>query len=131
MLLHLLLNRARACVRFTRSEMVKMAKEHSRKNQAANRSNRLGEQVNDGGGAQDKADGGQSDGDFSPAIRMFGGTFQPRSPLYLKRSTSIEVLLKTKLHITPNAYASPSTYTSPRLTRMMNNCSTTTMLMMR
>ena len=33
----------------------------------------------------------------------FSGTFQVRSPLYLKRSTSIARLLKVKLQITPNA----------------------------
>ena len=38
-----------------------------------------------------------------PAMVMFGGTFQPRSPLYLKRSTSMARLLKVKLQITPKA----------------------------
>ena len=42
-----------------------------------------------------------------PAMVIFGGTFQPRSPLYLKRSTSMDKLLNVKLQITPNAYASP------------------------
>jgi len=33
----------------------------------------------------------------------------------LKRSTTIDNALKTKLHTTPNAYASPSVYTLPPL----------------
>ncbi len=47
-------------------------------------------------------------------ICILSGTFQPRSPLYFHRSTSIARLLKVKLQITPNAYASPSMITSPR-----------------
>src|ERR1700704_252284 len=66
-----------------------------------------------------------------PAMVTFGGTFQPRSPLYLKRRTSMDKLLKVKLQITPNAYASPRTYTSPRLARMVRICNPTTRLMMR
>ena len=38
-----------------------------------------------------------------PAMVKLGGTFQPRSPLYLKRSTSMDRLLKVKLQITPKA----------------------------
>src|ERR1700722_13351821 len=38
-----------------------------------------------------------------PAMVMLGGTFHPRTPLYLKRSTSMERLLKVKLQITPKA----------------------------
>jgi hypothetical protein len=37
-----------------------------------------------------------------PILRL-SGTFQPRSPLYLKRSTSMEEVLKTKLQMTPKA----------------------------
>ncbi len=36
-------------------------------------------------------------------MRRFGGTFQPRSPLYFQRSTSMARLLKVKLQITPKA----------------------------
>src|SRR6266850_3184047 len=38
-----------------------------------------------------------------PRMVILGGTFQPLSPLYLKRRTSMERLLKVKLQITPKA----------------------------
>jgi len=39
----------------------------------------------------------------TPRTLIFGGTFQPRSPLYFQRKTSMERLLKVKLQITPKA----------------------------
>ena len=56
-------------------------------------------------------------------ILIFGGTFQPRSPWYFQRSTSMARLLKVKLQITPNAYASPRVMTFPRLAMIVNICS--------
>src|ERR1017187_1798142 len=53
-------------------------------------------------------------------MRMFGGTFQPRSPWYFHRKTSIARLLKVKDQITPKAYASPSMMTLPRVTIIVN-----------
>jgi len=64
-------------------------------------------------------------------MRRLTGTFQPRSPLYFQRSTSMASELKVKLQITPKAYASPSIMTLPRLTTIVNNCSPATKLMMR
>ena len=42
-------------------------------------------------------------------MRMLGGTFQPRSPWYFQRNTSMARLLNVNDQITPKAYASPST----------------------
>ena len=64
-------------------------------------------------------------------MRRFGGTFHPRSPLYFHRSTSIARLLKVKLQITPNAYASPSAITLPRLAMMVKSCIPATRFTMR
>ena len=36
-------------------------------------------------------------------MRIFGGTFQPRSPLYFQRSTSMARLLKVNDQMTPKA----------------------------
>ncbi len=51
----------------------------------------------------------------------FSGTFHSRgASRSLKRSTSIASDLNAKLQTTPNAYASPSTYTSPRLSTIVD-----------
>src|SRR5437867_3654239 len=42
--------------------------------------------------------------------RTFKGTRHARGRPSLKRSTTIDSALKTKLHTTPNAYASPSVH---------------------
>ena len=64
-------------------------------------------------------------------MRIFGGTFQPRSPWYFQRSTSMARLLKVNDQMTPKAYASPRVMTLPRVTMMVNICSTKTRLTMR
>ena len=51
------------------------------------------------------------------------GTANSRGCRFLNRNTTIDTVLNTKLQITPNAYASPSRMTSPRLTRIVSNCS--------
>ncbi len=56
--------------------------------------------------------------------RMLNGTANSRGSRFLKRSTTIDRVLNTKLHTTPKAYASPSKIMSPRLTTMVNNCKT-------
>src|SRR6266446_3229858 len=63
--------------------------------------------------------------------QTFKGTRHARGRRSLKRSTTIDSALKTKLHTTPKAYASPSAYTLPRLARMVKICSPTTMSMIR
>ena len=64
-------------------------------------------------------------------MRILGGTFQPRSPLYFQRSTSMARLLKVNDQITPKAYASPRVITLPRLTMMVIICRMKTRLTMR
>jgi len=59
------------------------------------------------------------------------GTRHSRGRRSLKRRTTIESALKTKLHTTPNAYASPSAYTLPRLATIVKTWRPTTRLMIR
>ena len=54
---------------------------------------------------------------------MLNGTANSRGCRFLNRSTTIDIVLNTKLHTTPNAYASPNKITSPRLSKIVNNCS--------
>ncbi len=58
----------------------------------------------------------------SRAELMLIGTANSRVCRFLKRSTTIDSVLNTKLHTTPKAYASPSKMTSPRLTKIVNIC---------
>src|ERR1035438_3674361 len=46
-------------------------------------------------------------------MRIFGGTFQPRSPWNFQRKTSMARLLKVNDQMTPKAYASPRVMTLP------------------
>src|SRR5512146_1265578 len=55
-------------------------------------------------------------------MRMFGGTFQPRSPWYFQRRTSMARLLKVNDQMTPNAYASPNMMMLPRVAMMVVIC---------
>src|ERR1700722_9590282 len=64
-------------------------------------------------------------------MRMFGGTFQPRSPWYFQRSTSMARLLNVNDQITPKAYASPRVITLPRLATIVIICRMNTKLTMR
>ena len=49
----------------------------------------------------------------------------------LNRNTAIDIVIKTNDQITPNAYASPSVSTSPRLATITISCSTATRLINR
>jgi hypothetical protein len=89
--------------RFLRSETVKMAK-----NEAANRMpltvatslvNRFTTAVENSTMKTEISPRGIS----RPAMVMLGGTFQPRSPWYFQRSTSMARLFSVKLQITPKA----------------------------
>ena len=62
---------------------------------------------------------------------ILGGTFQPRSPWYFQRSTSMARLLKVNDQMTPKAYASPRVMTLPRLAMMVNIWRMKTRLTMR
>ncbi len=64
-------------------------------------------------------------------MRILGGTFQPRSPWYFQRKTSMARLLNVNDQITPNAYASPSMMTLPRQAMIVIICRMKTMLTMR
>ena len=56
--------------------------------------------------------------------RRLKGTLNSRGVWSLKRSTTIDSVLKAKLHTTPKAYASPSRMKSPRLAMIVNSCRT-------
>src|ERR1700739_1560616 len=64
-------------------------------------------------------------------ILMLGGTFQPRSPWYFQRNTSIARLLNVNDQMTPKAYASPRVITLPLLAMMVNIWRAKTRLTMR
>ncbi len=61
-------------------------------------------------------------GTSTPRMRMFSGTLNSRGLRSLNRSTTIASALNTKLHTTPKAYASPSTYMLPRLATIVISC---------
>ena len=72
-------------------------------------------------------------GNSRPPIFGFSGTFHSRvgASGSVYRSTNIASDLNAKLQTTPNAYASPRTYTLPRLTMMVNSCSSVMRLISR
>ena len=72
---------------------------------------------------QRQGDQAQTDRNFNTAkMRKFSGTFHSRFSGCLNRSTRTERALNEKLQTTPKAYASPSRFTSPRLSRMVTIC---------
>src|ERR1700737_537754 len=123
---------ARACLlRFTRSEMEKIRKNPAAKETPATVAIDLLNKFTIAVHNSTRNTEANPTGSSWPARVKLGGTFQPRTPLYLKRSTSMARLLNVKLQITPKAYASPSRYTFPRVIRMVKSCRNTTRLTMR
>src|SRR5882762_2517525 len=91
---------ASACFfRFTCSETVKITKKTTEKETPARVATDLVARFTSAVESRTSITENRPMGISVPAMVMFGGTFQPRSPLYLKRRTSMDRLLKVKLDL--------------------------------